>query len=104
MVTGKMLINESHKYFTNVSFHISTISRVEPNNLSLANLTLEWTWNICDILIKSTMFSRFLKVGIATSNFMNKAYNGIFVYLHMVCFKVTVKVISWFLKKKKKKT
>ena len=25
MVTGKMLINESHKYFTNVSFHIRTI-------------------------------------------------------------------------------
>ena len=56
MVTRKMLINESHKYFTNVSFHISTIRVVEPNNLSLASLTLEWTWNICDIFIKSTIF------------------------------------------------
>ena len=33
MVTRKMLINESHKYFTNVSFHISTIRGVEPNNI-----------------------------------------------------------------------
>ena len=40
MVTGKMLINESHKKFTNVSFNISTISVIEPNNLSLSNLTL----------------------------------------------------------------
>ena len=78
MVTGKMLINESHKYFTNVSFHISTIRGVEPNNLSLASLTVEWTGNLCDIFIKSTMFSRFLKVAIAISNFMNKAYNGLF--------------------------
>ena len=45
MVTGKIneLINESHKYFTNVSFHISTIRGIEPNNLPLASLTLEWT-------------------------------------------------------------
>ena len=56
MVTRKMLIDESHKYFTNVSFHISTIRGVEPNNFSLASLTLEWTWNICDIFIKSTIF------------------------------------------------
>ena len=56
MVTGKMLINESHKNFTNVSFDISTITGIEPNNLSLASLTLRWTWNICGILIKSTIF------------------------------------------------
>ena len=43
MVTGKMLINASHKYFTNVSSHISTIRGIEPNNLPLASLTLEWT-------------------------------------------------------------
>ena len=55
MVMGKMLINESHKYFTNVSFHISTIRGIEPNNLPLASLTLEWAWNICDIFIKSTI-------------------------------------------------
>ena len=56
MVTGKMFINKSHKNFTNVGFHISTISGIEANNLSLASLTLEWTWNISDIFIKSTIF------------------------------------------------
>ena len=56
MATGKMLINESHKNFTNVSFHISTIRGIKPNNLSLASLTLGWTWNICDIFIKSNIF------------------------------------------------
>ena len=55
MVTGKMLINESHKNFSNVSFHISTIRRIEANNLSLASLTLGWTWNISDIFIKSAI-------------------------------------------------
>ena len=56
MVRGKMLINESHKYFTNVGFHISTIRGIEPNNLSLASLALGWTCNIRDIFIKSTIF------------------------------------------------
>ena len=55
MVTGKMLMNESRKNFTNVSFNISTISVIEPNNLSLSNLTLGWTWNMCDIFSKSTI-------------------------------------------------
>ena len=54
MMTGKMLINESHKYFT-VSFHISTLRGIELNNLRLASLTLAWTWNICDIFIKSAI-------------------------------------------------
>ena len=56
MVIGKMLINEPHKNFTNVSFHISTIRGIEPNNLPVASLTLGWTWNICVICIKSTIF------------------------------------------------
>ena len=55
MVTGKMLMNESRKNFTNVSFNISTISVIEPNNLSLSNFTLGWTWNMCDIFSKSTI-------------------------------------------------
>ena len=37
-----MLINKSHKYVTNVGFHISTRREIEPNNLSLACLMLEW--------------------------------------------------------------
>ena len=56
MVTRKVFIDESHENFTNVSFHISTIKGIEPNNLSVSSLTLGWTWNICDILIKSTIF------------------------------------------------
>ena len=67
MVTRKMLINESHKYFTNVSFHNSTIRAVEPNNLSLASLTLEWTWNIRDIFIKSTISKSNIVSGAALS-------------------------------------
>ena len=55
MVTGKMLINESHKNFSNVSFHISTIRGIDSNNLSLTSLTVEWTWNISDIFKKSTI-------------------------------------------------
>ena len=56
MVTGKMLINKPHKNFTKVSFHISTIWGIEPNNLFLSSLALRLTWNICDVIIKSTMF------------------------------------------------
>ena len=55
MVMEKMFINKSHKNFTNVSFHISTIWRIEPNNLSLWSLTLGLTWNICDVIIKSAI-------------------------------------------------
>ena len=55
MVTGKILIKESHKNLTNVSFH-STIRGIELNNLSLASLTLRWIWNICGSFIKSTIF------------------------------------------------
>ena len=62
MVTGNMLINESHKYFTKVGFHISTIRGIEPNNLSLASLMLEWPLNICDIFIKSTIFTSTLVI------------------------------------------
>ena len=60
MVTGKMLINASHKNFTNVSFHISTIRGIEPNNLSLSILTLRWTGNISNIFIKSTFLRAML--------------------------------------------
>ena len=58
MVMEKMLMNESHKNFANVNFHISTIRGIEPNNLSLASLTLGWAWNISDIFIKSTVLSK----------------------------------------------
>ena len=82
MVTGKMLINESNKYFTNVSFNNSTIRAVEPNNLPLASLTLEFTWNICDIFIKSTIFksnivirSCFIKVIFVTRVLRNSTAN-----------------------------
>ena len=54
MVTAKMLINKSHKNFTG-SFHIGTIWGIEPNNLSLSSLTLGFTWNICAVIIKSTI-------------------------------------------------
>ena len=50
-----MFFNKSHKKFTNVSFHISAIWGIEPNNLSLLSLMLRLTWNICDVIIKSTI-------------------------------------------------
>ena len=53
MVTEKMLINKFHKNF---SFHISTISGIEPNKLSLSSLTLGWAWNMRYNFIKSTIF------------------------------------------------
>ena len=56
MATEKMLIHESHKNLTNVSFHISTVRGIEPNNLSISSLVLGCTCNICDIFIKSTIF------------------------------------------------
>ena len=75
MVMGKMLVNESHKYFTNVSLHISTIRGIEPNNLSFASLMLEWAWNICDIFIffKSNVVIRscFIEVIFITRVFRN---------------------------------
>ena len=48
------MISKSHKNVTTVSFHISTISGIEPNNLSLSRLTLNL--NICDVIIKFTIF------------------------------------------------
>ena len=56
MVTGKMFINKSHKKLINVSFHISTIWGVEPNHLSYSSFTLRLTRNICNVIIKSTIF------------------------------------------------
>ena len=56
MVTEKMFINKSHEDFANVSFYISTIWGIEPNNMSLSSLTLALTWNICDFKAKSTIF------------------------------------------------
>ena len=41
MVTEEMIMNKSHKSFTNFSFHVSTIKGIETNNLSLSSLTLE---------------------------------------------------------------
>ena len=60
MGTGKMLINKSHENFTNVSFHISTIRGIEPNNLSLASLMFGWTWNICDISLNTLLLRAML--------------------------------------------
>ena len=78
MVTGKKLINESHKNFTNVSFRISTMKGIQPNNLYLSSLTLRWTWNVCNIFIKSEIFkinvvirSCFIEVVFITRVFRN---------------------------------
>ena len=78
MVTGKKLINESHKNFTNVSFRISTMKGIQPNNLYLSSLTLRWTWNVCNIFIKSAIFkinvvirSCFIEVVFITRVFRN---------------------------------
>ena len=51
-----MPINKSHKNFTTVSFHISAPWGIEPNNLFLSSLTLGLTWNICNVIIRSTIF------------------------------------------------
>ena len=51
-----MFFSKSHKKFTNVSIHISTIWGIEPNNLCLLSLMLGLTWNICDVIIKTTIF------------------------------------------------
>ena len=57
MVTTKMFfINVFHKELTKVSFHISTIWGTKPDNLSLLNLMLGLTWNICDVIMKFTIF------------------------------------------------
>ena len=53
---GKIFIKKSHKNITNDGFHISTIWGIEPNNLSLLSLMLGLTWDICEFIIKSTVF------------------------------------------------
>ena len=90
MVTGKLLVNESYKNFTNVSFHIKSTRGTEPNNLSLSSLTLRWTWNICDIFIKFTIFrgnvvirSCFIEVTFITkySEIRLLIIDGMFIYI-----------------------
>ena len=77
-----MPINESHKNFNDVSFPISTIREIEPNNLSLSSLTLGWTCYICNIFIKSTIFesnvvirSSFIEVSFITTVLKNSIAN-----------------------------
>ena len=56
MVTEKMFSKKLNKDFANFSLNITTIGGIEPNNLSLPSLMLLLTWNICDVIIKSTIF------------------------------------------------
>ena len=67
MVTKKMLTNKSHKYLNNVNFLISAIRRIEPNNLPLASLTLEWTSNIVTFSLNPLFSRAMLSSGVALS-------------------------------------
>ena len=58
MVMGKMVLIKSHKYATTVSFYISTVWRIESNNMSLSRLTLDFTLNLCDVIIKSSILKK----------------------------------------------
>ena len=58
MVMGKMVLIKSHKYATTVSFYVSTVWRIESNNLSLSRLTLDLTLNLCDVIIKSSILKK----------------------------------------------
>ena len=59
MVMGKKVLIKSHKYATTVSFYVSTVWRIESNNLSLSRLTLDFTLNLyIYVIIKSSILKK----------------------------------------------